>query len=60
MSKKENNKETISISIDNRVDSDNGYIETNVVSCCKICNFAKGSMSYEDFQSWIQRLIKNK
>lgn len=36
-----------------RLDNAVGYIADNVVSCCKICNFAKRSMSYEEFMSWI-------
>ena len=32
-----------------------GYVEGNVVSCCKYCNYAKHDMSVEDFIFWIKR-----
>lgn len=35
-----------------RVDNSIGYIKTNCVSCCFICNKAKGEMSTSDFISW--------
>ena len=36
-----------------RVDNTKGYIIDNVVPCCKICNFAKNSLSVEQFRDWI-------
>ncbi len=41
-----------------RVDSNIGYIQSNVVSCCKFCNFAKSDSTLEEFKNWINRLIK--
>lgn len=41
-----------------RVDSNYGYIASNCVSCCSICNAAKSDLSVEDFKSWISRLIE--
>lgn len=38
-----------------RLDNLQGYIEGNVVSCCKICNHAKFTMSELDFVAWILR-----
>lgn len=38
-----------------RKDSSKGYIEENVVPCCKICNRAKMNLSYDDFIEWIRR-----
>jgi hypothetical protein len=32
-----------------RVDSNLGYIESNVVTCCKTCNYAKLDMSYQEY-----------
>jgi len=32
-----------------RIDSGKGYIEGNVVPCCKQCNYAKGTMSQSGF-----------
>lgn len=40
---------TIPLNGVDRVDSRVGYIETNVVSCCKFCNIAKRDRSAEDF-----------
>lgn len=40
-----------------RKDSALGYTLENVVPCCKTCNYAKRSMSYDDFMQWIARLI---
>ena len=39
-----------------RVDSKKGYIKENVVSCCSICNSAKGILSLEEFKKWIQKI----
>lgn len=41
-----------------RVDNSKGYEITNVVSCCDICNRAKGALSLPDFKEWIQRISK--
>jgi hypothetical protein len=32
-----------------RIDSTKGYIGGNCVSCCKLCNSAKGDLSTDDF-----------
>lgn len=42
-----------------RVDNNMGYVPGNVVSCCKICNRAKRSASYEEFMLWLDRLAHN-
>ena len=34
-----------------------GYTLDNCVSCCGICNKAKGSMTYEAWLAWIDRII---
>ena len=39
-----------------RVDSEKGYILSNVASCCAQCNQAKLDFSSEDFLSWIERV----
>lgn len=41
-----------------RVDSSLGYTPENSVSCCTICNKAKGDMSYDAFMAWISRLTE--
>jgi len=35
-----------------RVDCSAGYTETNVVPCCKTCNYAKGDLTLEEFLAW--------
>jgi hypothetical protein len=39
-----------------RKDNDIGYLQSNVVSCCGLCNRNKGSMPYADFLVWIRRV----
>jgi hypothetical protein len=34
-----------------------GYIKSNVVSCCKICNWAKRNLSFREWNNYILRLI---
>lgn len=41
-----------------RVDNDLGYDAGNSVPCCSICNQAKHTLSYDDFISWIGRLVE--
>lgn len=41
-----------------RKDNSIGYINNNCVSCCSICNAAKSDLTFEEFQNWVQRLIK--
>lgn len=40
-----------------RKDNREGYTKENSVSCCAVCNWCKGSMSYDNFLSWIDTLI---
>ena len=39
-----------------RLDPSIGYTEENTVSCCKICNFAKHTMTENDFFDWIKKV----
>jgi hypothetical protein len=41
-----------------RVNNNIGYQTNNCITCCKICNYAKSSMSYDDFIIWIGSLIE--
>lgn len=41
-----------------RIDSSKGYIEGNVVSCCKHCNTAKLDRTFEEFKNWISQVYK--
>lgn len=42
-----------------RVDPKLGYIEGNVVSCCKDCNYAKLKMSLDEFKGWVNRIYNH-
>ena len=42
-----------------RVDSSKGYIISNIVPCCKKCNYAKNDMSQKEFFEHLQKIIKN-
>ncbi len=42
-----------------RLDSTIGYIEDNLVSCCKTCNYAKQSMGEKEFRTWICSVYEN-
>lgn len=42
-----------------RVDNNKGYTLDNCVSCCKICNNAKRTLSREEFLDWIKRFEKH-
>lgn len=41
-----------------RVNNDKGYLLNNIVTCCKICNRAKYTMTQIDFLDWIKRIKK--
>ena len=43
-----------------RLNSDKGYLPENVVSCCGKCNWAKGTMGYIEFLTWISGIYKNR
>ncbi len=42
-----------------RTDNTLGYVEGNVVPCCKTCNFAKRTMRVEEFKAWLTRAYKH-
>jgi len=41
-----------------RLDNNKGYTIDNVVACCRTCNFAKGTLSQNDFLSWLDRVCR--
>ena len=41
-----------------RVDNSSGYTSINSVPCCKYCNFAKHTMTEDDFYKWIKRVYE--
>ena len=42
-----------------RQDNSQGYVLTNCVSCCKVCNIMKQGMSVEDFLAHVRRIAAN-
>jgi hypothetical protein len=42
-----------------RIDAFKGYIEGNVVSCCKICNIAKHTRGRAGFLAWIEQVYNH-
>lgn len=36
-----------------RLNNDIGYIKTNCVSCCRVCNQAKNTLGEDEFKAWI-------
>lgn len=38
-----------------RIDSRRGYVFSNVVGCCKICNRAKSNMDVWEFVNWLKK-----
>lgn len=41
-----------------RVNSNTGYTKENSVPCCTYCNFAKHTMSKDNFYKWIRRVYE--
>lgn len=39
-----------------RVDNQLGYVEENIVPCCKTCNYAKRSLTLDEFHDWTKRV----
>ncbi|HUT90114.1 MAG TPA: hypothetical protein VMY37_11495 [Thermoguttaceae bacterium] len=40
-----------------RIDGRSGYAIDNCVSCCWVCNRAKGALASHEFEAWISRLV---
>lgn len=49
---------TISINGIDRLDSMKGYIDGNCVSCCKTCNYAKNTLTLDEFKDWVMRVYE--
>lgn len=41
-----------------RINSSKPYIMINCVTCCKVCNIAKNSMTQDRFYEWLDRVAK--
>lgn len=39
-----------------RLDNMLGYLATNVVTCCVVCNRAKNAMVQDDWNAWLRRV----
>ncbi len=39
-----------------RVNPKKGYVLSNVVACCKFCNFGKNTMGFDQFLDWVERV----
>ena len=39
-----------------RINNGIGYIKTNCVSCCKICNNSKASLNLKEWKAWIKKV----
>lgn len=42
-----------------RKDNDSGYIDDNVVPCCKVCNKMKGTLTHEQFLTHTYKIQQN-
>lgn len=39
-----------------RIDNNKGYVESNCVSCCPICNYAKSTLLKDQFLEWVKKI----
>jgi hypothetical protein len=39
-----------------RIDSTEGYVDGNIVPCCKRCNQGKNNMTKQEFLEWVERI----
>ncbi len=42
-----------------RIDNSIGYIKSNVVTCCKLCNQAKSTLTIQEFKNLIENVYNN-
>ena len=40
-----------------RIDNSLGYISTNIISCCKYCNYAKRDLTQKEFTDRCKRVV---
>ncbi len=55
LSQTENYNGAYSLNGLDRLDNSQGYTLANVVACCRQCNWAKGSLGYDEFVAWLFR-----
>lgn len=56
---RKNKKNYIAVNGIDRLNSNKGYIQNNVVPCCWICNFSKNTLTLLEFSFWIAQVYKN-
>jgi len=56
--KKKQAKKGITYNGIDRRDSSIGYELSNCYPCCKFCNYAKMSFPLQEFEQWMNRLVK--
>lgn len=42
-----------------QIESSQGYTNSNCFPCCKVCNFAKGTKTMDEFLKWVIRMYRN-
>lgn len=55
---KNRRKRTVFVNGIDRMNNLEGYELSNCVSCCSFCNYSKSNRTLEEFEEWIQNLIK--
>ncbi len=40
-----------------RLDNNVGYVFENCVTACKVCNFAKNTLTIDEFNEWLDRIV---
>ncbi len=56
--KKRLSDEVLKVNGIDRIDPSVGYTKENSVSCCKYCNFAKHTMTEDEFYKWIKKVYE--
>lgn len=57
--KRKGNKEKLVYNGIDRLNSKIGYIESNIVTCCQQCNYAKSDYTVNQFKNWIKKVYKH-
>lgn len=42
-----------------RIDSDKSYTLDNIVTCCRICNRAKNTLTIEEWYDWLNDIVSH-
>jgi hypothetical protein len=49
---------TINVNCIDRIDSNKGYTEENILPCCITCNYAKHIKTYNEYINWIKNITR--